>query len=409
MPGTPWLPDPLCLRLVGFAVDGDHVTITVATTPAEAACPLCHQYSEEAHSRYVRRVADLPWGGTIVRLRLHLRRFFCRTPACPRAIFAGRLPTVAAPYARRTTRLTALVRSIGFAAGGELGSGLAASCGCATSPDSVLRAVEAASPKPLTTPRVLGVDDWAWCRGVTYGTILVDLERRHVLDLLPDRTVATFVAWLRAHPGIQIICRDRGPLYAEGAKLGAPNAQQVVDRFHLMRNWSELLERIGIRHRTRLYWTEWVEPLPPSVYTPLPAIVLRARPENEARKQRVRAERLARYQAIRAEAAKGICFNEIARALHVHWKTVQSMRPLSYFPKRRLTPPGPRFWHLTRPICASAGRRAATMGSAYIERLSLKGILAAVIWWRTWSPSGASKTNGPARSSSKARPQSNIP
>ncbi len=149
------------------------------------------------------------------------------------------------------------------------------------------------------------------------------------------------MAWLRAHPRIQIICRDRGPLYAEGAKLGAPEAQQVVDRFHLMRNWSEMLERIGIRHRTRLYWTEWVEPPPPSVYTPLPAIVLRARPENDARKQRVRAERLARYEAIRAEAAKGICFNEIARILPVHWKTVQKYATAEVFPEAAPYPSQP--------------------------------------------------------------------
>lgn len=234
-----------------------------------------------------------------------------------------------------------LLQSIGFALGGEAGSEMTASCGCMTSPDTLLRVVAAVSPEPRGAPRVLGVDDWSWRRGVTFGTILVDLKRQRVIDLLPDRTVATFVAWLRAHPGIQNICRDRGPLYAEGAKLGAPQAQQVVDRFHLIRNWGEMLERICIRHRTRLYWTEWVVPAPAPVYTPLPAIVLQARPADDARKQRVRTERLARYEAIRTLAAKGICCNEVARTLHVHWKTVQKYATAETFPEAAPYPSRP--------------------------------------------------------------------
>ena len=144
------------------------------------------------------------------------------------------------------------LRLIGFALGGEAGARTATQLGLRTSPDTLLRIVRGSSVMGTVTPRVLGVDDWSYKRGQRYGTILCDLERRRVVDLLPDRSAESLTAWLRAHPGVEVISRDRSSLYAEGARQGAPAAVQVADRWHLMKNLTEALERILQRHHTEL-------------------------------------------------------------------------------------------------------------------------------------------------------------
>jgi len=168
------LPDPTCLHLNLLDVSETAITAVVTTTAEEAVCPLCHHCSTRIHSRYVRAVADLPWVGCAVRLELHVRRFFCTNQECARQIFTERLPNVVAPYARRTMRLTDVFTLIGFALGGEAGKRLAAGMGLATSPDTLLRLIRAQPEEQAPTPRVLGVDDFSFCRRKTYGTILID-------------------------------------------------------------------------------------------------------------------------------------------------------------------------------------------------------------------------------------------
>src|SRR5215467_1548754 len=244
------LPDPACLRLKLLDASDTVITAIVTTSSPEAVCPLCHGRSERVHSRYVRQVADLPWMGCAVRLELHVRRFFCSNPACARQIFTERLPTVVAPYARRTTRLTDLLTLIGFALGGEAGKRLVTGMDLSWSPDTLLRLVHTAQDTSHPTPRVLGVDDFSFLRAKTFGTILVDLEKRIPVELLPDREAETLKKWLLAHPGVEIISRDRGGAYAEGARQGAPQARQVADRFHLLVNLSETLEDFFLNKRT---------------------------------------------------------------------------------------------------------------------------------------------------------------
>ncbi len=220
------LPDPTCLHLCQLEAEGRVITATVKTSTPEAWCPLCSSRSEKVHSHYLRMLADLPWMGCAVQLHVHTRRFFCLNPECPRKIFTERLPNVVAPYAHRTLRLTDVFTLIGFALGGEAGKRLVQGMGLTTSPDTLLRLIHAAPETSFTTPRVLGVDDWSFRRGRKFGTILIDLEKRLPIELLLDREAATLATWLQAHPGVEIVSRDRGGAYAEGIKSGTPQAQQ---------------------------------------------------------------------------------------------------------------------------------------------------------------------------------------
>lgn len=295
------------------------------TTAPEACCPLCHQRSAHVHSHYIRQVADLPWHGIAVRLPVRVRRFFCDHPTCQQAIFTERLPGLVAPYARKTARLAQVLEVIGMAVGGEAGARLLVSLGMAASPDTLLRLMRRASLASRPTPRVLGVDDFAFRRGARYGTILLDLERHHLVDLLPDRTAETFACWLRQHPGVKIISRDRGGSYAEGGRQGAPDAVQIADRFHIVKNLTECLDQGLLReHRVLEAIAKGVQaPAPPPLSATVPEAVGR-RPPREVREADLRRERRqARYNAVIEAQQQGHSLRAIADQLGLARNTVR--------------------------------------------------------------------------------------
>jgi transposase len=246
------LPDADYLRLDEIVIDGQNITITTTSCQTMPCCPRCGAIATREHSRYTRRPGDLPCVGRRVRLQLNVRRFFCDNPACQQRTFVERLPGVVPRFARRTERLAETQRQIGLVLGGEAGARSAAQLAMPISPDTLLRLADQSEFAPAATPKVLGVDDWAWKKGQTYGTILVDLEQRCVVDLLADRSADTLATWLQAHPGVEIISRDRGGSYAEGARRGAPDAVQVADRWHLLANLREALEHLLTRKHAAL-------------------------------------------------------------------------------------------------------------------------------------------------------------
>jgi transposase len=244
------LPDATLLRLEACHVDDTtaQITLWVRSTQATVPCPLCTTPACRVHSHYERTLADLPWAAYRVRLQLRVRKWFCGNRRCCRRIFTERLPTIAAPWARRTLRLARRLVALGVALGGTAGVRLSHAWDLAVSRNTLLRGLHRRPLPVLPTPRVLGVDDWALRKRQRYGTILVDLERRQPVALLPERTAETLAPWLREHPGVQVIVRDRSQAYAEGARQGAPAAIQVAARFHLLQNLREALDQVFITH-----------------------------------------------------------------------------------------------------------------------------------------------------------------
>jgi len=335
------LPDATCLRLEACQVDDitAQITLRVQSTQTRAPCPLCATPARRIHSDYGRTLADLPWAQYRVCLQLRVRKWFCRNRACPRRIFTERLPTVAAPWARRTLRLAQRLVALGVALGGKAGVRLGHAWDVAVSRNTLLRGLRRRPLPILPIPRVRGVDDVALRKRHTSGTILVALERRQPVALLPERTAEPVAQWLREHPGVEVIARDRASAYAEGARHGAPGATQVADRFHLVQNLAEALTHVFTTHGRALdavNATEHPQPVPlpdgtSAVSVPPPPTP----PAEEARAAARAARRQARYDAVWALHRQGWSTVAIAAQVGCSCRTIERYVQMPTWPIRQ--------------------------------------------------------------------------
>jgi transposase len=331
------LPAPKLLNLTGIRADANVITLSAKTSVCTARCPVCGKRSSRIHSRYTRTLADLPWQGVPVTVHLRVRRFFCDEGACDRAIFAERLPGVAAHYGRRTRRLHEWFTHVSFALGGEARSRLLRALGVVVSGDTLLNHIRSVQLPNCETPRVLSVDDFAFRRGTRYGTVLVDLERHALVDVLPDRSADTFACWLQEHPGVEVVSRDRGGEYAQAARRAAPHAVQVADCFHLLKNLRDVILRVFRQHVEILN----LVPTPTVHFQRLTNLRLDCRASRERTKEQARKL----FRSIHALSKKGMKNARIARTLGIHRHTVEKYLAFEAPPVRR---------HFTKKVSAIA-------------------------------------------------------
>ena len=302
----------------------------------ESRCPECDRASRRVHSRYRRHIADLPWEGIPVKIELRVRRFFCVTDGCSQRIFTERLPNTVKRHSRRTCRLSRTLDRITLALGGSAGARLAQQLGIVADGSTLLRGLRQRTVSHSSrSPRVVGIDDWAWRKGQRYGTIFCDLEQGKVIDLLPDRSAESTAAWLRAHSGIEIVSRDRASLYAEAASKAAPHAVQIADRWHLLRNLSEALVGVLAPHHRAIdqaAGTVFTKAMPAPAQT-RPSSVTLTRVQKT--KQQRRDRRLNRYESVMELVRKGLSQREISCTLGVDRRTVRRWTRACGFPERK--------------------------------------------------------------------------
>ncbi|MCX5195795.1 ISL3 family transposase [Streptomyces sp. NBC_00249] len=314
---------------------GGVITLRAGCQTLPVRCPGCGMPSWRVHGRYVRRPGDAPVAGRPVVIELVVRRFKCLNDRCPGVTFAEQVAGLTRPHARQTTLLRSMLSSIALTLAGRPGARLAALLGIRIAKDALLDLLRSVPQQPVGAVRFLGVDDFALRKGDSYATILVDLEARRPVDVLPGRDAGPLAAWLRQHPEVEAICRDRAGAYAEGARTGAPQAVQVADAWHLWRNIAEALERtVGSHHGCiRDAFAETVVAAEKTVETPvtteLPvAVAVPFIPPDGTldvlgRPRRLVARTAERYASVQALLAEGKTLAAIGRALRLDHSTVR--------------------------------------------------------------------------------------
>lgn len=322
---------PNLLRLEKLVFQAGQIIFFVRSIQAKTDCPRCRETAFRVHSRYERLIADLPWAGIGVQIRLQVRRLFCQNDICRQSIFCERIPEVAERYGRQTIRLNQTIRHLGLTAGGEAGKKAANETGINISADTILRRIRSTPQPDLTVPKVLGVDDWAKRKGQSYGTILVDLEKRRVVDLLPDRQAATLAVWLQQHPGVEIIIRDRSTAYADGARQGAPDAIQIADRWHIHKNLTEAVER-ALQSKPE-YLRQAAKKVDQKATVEKPEFNQPVDPQGKLARWNER--RRQRYEEVRELWRQGATIRKIAEHFGMHRRTVRKYIKSESCPERR--------------------------------------------------------------------------
>jgi len=334
------LPNWSQLRLKDWSLDPteQRLTLKVISVQPEACCSVCHAATRRIHSRYQRTLQDLPCSSYAVTLVLQVRKFFCTNPTCERRIFTERLPEVTAPWARRTCRFAQHLVAIGLALGGAPGTRLSQRIGYSVSRNPLLQLISRLPLPPIVTPKALGVDDFAFRKGRTYGTILVDLEQQRPIALLANREAKTLSQWLQQHPGVEVLSRDRSTAYKQGMTQGAPDAIQVADRFHLLKNVTEVLQQALAMHGRVIK----LAPVQSTLEAPIDPedfekslIPVEPTPQAQQQFEQRRTQRLHTYQTIWQLHEAGQSTRQIAQQVAMSARTVQRYLQTSEFPERQ--------------------------------------------------------------------------
>src|SRR5258708_1588890 len=272
-------------------------------------------------------------GGRPVTIHLEVRRFFCGSQECELRTFAEQVPAVTQRHQRRTAQLGSVLEAVALALAGRAGARPASALGIAVSRTTLIRLIRALPDPEIGQITVLGVDDFAKKRGHSYATVLVDLdEEQHghrVVDVLADREAGTLADWLREHPGVQVVCRDRAGAYAQGARDGAPDAIQVADRWHLWDNLGGYVEKTVAAHH-RCLKDQQVVPEPPTAgeAPDMQQVAVQAAVTHAESRTRVVRTRQ-RYQQVQALKAPGKSITTIIRELGPAPGTVRNSSPVA--------------------------------------------------------------------------------
>lgn len=310
----------IVVEVVERAVDA--ITLHARVRASEGTCPHCGVASGRVHGRYVRRLADAALGGLKTVLALTVRRFKCVNTACGAVTFAEQVGGLTSPHARFTPLLRQMLTSVAVGGAARAGARLAVRLGLPVAKDTLLRLVRAAPEPPVGAVRVVAVDDFALRKRAEYATIVVDLEARRPVEVLPGRQAGPVAEWLAAHPGVEIVTRDRAKAYAEAARLGAPQALQVVDRWHVWNNLTEAVEKVVGAHHGCVK-TAYADlpgnrdesgtpPEPPDGHLDV-----------NGRERALVARTTARYEAVQELVAKGRSLKGISRELNLDYYAVR--------------------------------------------------------------------------------------
>lgn len=333
------LPANVQLSACSIVFQNESLFINASASQSGSYCPLCRKRSVRIHSKYLRELSDLPISGNLVRIKLTARKYFCDNSWCQRRIFTERFAHEITPHCRRLTRSNDLLFRIALALGGNNGSTISSFIGVPVSASTILRIIEKNDIAVKTvTSGIIGVDDWAFKKGNTYGTILVDLHSKEVVDLLPDRKAETLTQWLKCHPEVQVVSRDRYGPYALGAKNGAPQAIQVADRFHLLMNLGEATKKMFqakgkvLKEVFNLYNNPTQSKLPEKTgkqFEQPPPQTMEVEADN------VNPDRQHKFEKVKELYAKGYSIRSIARALKAHRQTVKKYIGIERLSKRK--------------------------------------------------------------------------
>ncbi len=297
-------------RLLSYRRETHCLALICERVTRTARCPVCGTVVRRIHSRCERTIRDLSVQNVQVILHLHVRKFYCDHPQCPRRIFTERLPQVTSPHGRFTFGLRQFLGQLGREQGGASGANSAALSGIQVTPRAVLRFMHTLPLPPISAPRIIGLDDWAWKRGQRYGAVVVDLERKKPIALLADRSEPTVARWLRDHPTIQIVARDRSKEFAAAITEALPKALHVADRWHLAKNLTERLDKV-----VSARWKQLTKAGDEAEISSEPSSPLAPQPRQSPGE--------ARYQQMLALHQTGLSTASIAKRLGVGQRTIQ--------------------------------------------------------------------------------------